>query len=199
MSQHSKHTRAPKFNLPGPTDHEIEPEPEQKQPGTLDDAPARPPAAASVEDDSAAPGESSTPAAGATAPQPPASTGASRAQSARRGKRGKDRSSRLQGLLAEVPYQLTDEYPGKKRKKVWGLICPSLDEDLDEAHDLWNMLNPQWRSTHGGGAPPTKAAFREAVLRLGLKHLNDDEEFADLIPRDQRRTPGRDAELELDE
>lgn len=55
---------------------------------------------------------------------------------------------------------------------------------VDLAAATWAMTHPDWLFAHG--TSPGKAGFREGLIRLGLKHVNDSE-LADLIPTDQRR------------
>ena len=72
-----------------------------------------------------------------------------------------------------------------KVKDVGGMISPSLREVLQRALPQWSADN--WEAlTAQGQTTPTSSGFREALLRLGLKHI-EDPEFISLIPPDGRR------------
>lgn len=59
-----------------------------------------------------------------------------------------------------------------------------IDEISAVQHD-WTAAN-RGRLAERNQPAPTNSGFREALLRLGLKHLNDPE-FIELIPPDARR------------
>lgn len=72
-----------------------------------------------------------------------------------------------------------------KVKDVGGVISPSLREVLQRALPQWSADNWEALTAHGM-TTPTTSGFREALMRLGLKHI-DDPEFISLIPPDGRR------------
>lgn len=70
-------------------------------------------------------------------------------------------------------------------KDPGGVISPSLASELKQAQLQWSAEN--WaRLDSQGLSAPTTSGFREALLRVGLKYI-DDPEFIDLIPPDGRR------------
>lgn len=65
----------------------------------------------------------------------------------------------------------------------------ALIDEIQAMQADWTSAN-RARLSDRGQPPPTNSGFREALLRLGLKHLNDPE-FIDLIPPDARRNQRR--------
>lgn len=63
-------------------------------------------------------------------------------------------------------------------------LTESLVEALALVGASWVRQHPVWVQLHV--APPGLGAFREGLLRLGLKHLNDPE-LLNMIPSDRRR------------
>lgn len=66
--------------------------------------------------------------------------------------------------------------------------CATSAELLDEVSAIlaeWTVANRQ-RLRDRGQPAPTLSGFREGLLRLGLKHINDPE-FVQLLPPDFRR------------
>ena len=78
----------------------------------------------------------------------------------------------------------------ESRVKDWGMVPPSLGSTVSMARIQWAANNPEWCGVNGG--PPTEYGFKEALIRLGLKHLND-AEMATMLPRDMRRRTARGA------
>lgn len=83
--------------------------------------------------------------------------------------------------LPEIDYS---QDPAETRVKDWGMLPPSLMTNIEMARMQWTVFNTEWMRDHG--APPHISGFKEALMRLGLKHINDPE-FASLIPLDRRR------------
>ena len=76
-----------------------------------------------------------------------------------------------------------------KVKDVGGVISPSLRDALQRTLPKWSSEN--WEALAAQGmTTPTSSGFREALMRLGLKHI-DDPEFISLIPPDGRRKSSR--------
>ena len=76
-----------------------------------------------------------------------------------------------------------------KVKDVGGVISPSLRDALQRTLPKWSAEN--WEALAAQGmTTPTSSGFREALMRLGLKHI-DDPEFISLIPPDGRRKSSR--------
>lgn len=95
--------------------------------------------------------------------------------------------------LPEFPYP---QDPTEQRVKDWGMLPPSLMQTIELARMHWTVVNADWMKEHG--APPHLSGFKEALMRLGMKHINDPE-FASLIPLDRRRGRNRQALDELED
>lgn len=83
--------------------------------------------------------------------------------------------------------------PNEHRVKWFPMMSPSLLMNLDMVAAHWTLANPQWIQQNG---TPDRSGIAEALIRLGIKHMRDDLEFADLIPPDRRK---RRRELDADE
>lgn len=64
-----------------------------------------------------------------------------------------------------------------------------LVEEISAVLAEWTVANRQLLRERLQAAP-TPSGFREGLLRLGLKHINDPE-FVELLPPDLRRRPKR--------
>lgn len=89
--------------------------------------------------------------------------------------------------VARVPEASYQQDPAEPRHKDWGAIPSSLAQTIEMTRMQWAVTNTAWFTEHGG--PPHVYGFKEALIRLGLKHINDPE-FAALLPPDKRRTRG---------
>lgn len=77
-----------------------------------------------------------------------------------------------------VPYTLI---PGEKKERdTSSQVSASLVDGMEQARTFW-IADNYTAVKEQLGPSPRSSAFREALLRLGLKHL-DDPEFIDLIP-----------------
>lgn len=86
-----------------------------------------------------------------------------------------------EGPYKGVSYQL-DATSQEPRNKDSGMrMTASFKKTMQSAHRRWMVEHDEDLEY-----PPTFAAFLEGVLRVGLKHLHDDE-FEHLIPPDMRR------------
>lgn len=85
---------------------------------------------------------------------------------------------------ARMPEIAYAQDSSEARVKDWGMLPTSLMQTVEMTRMQWSVLNPEWLMEHG--APPHISGFKEALMRLGLKHINDPE-FAALIPPDRRR------------
>lgn len=80
--------------------------------------------------------------------------------------------------LSALEYRLPEA--DEPSQKVTTYLPVSLVEELDRARALWGAENYA-----AFGSVPNTSAWREALLRVGLKHLND-EEFITLLRPDPR-------------
>lgn len=81
--------------------------------------------------------------------------------------------------LSAINYELTGDEP--KVRDTSSKISSSLPAQIALAQALWTAEN-----IGAFGYSPNESAFREALIRMGLKHLNDPD-FIKLIPADRRR------------
>lgn len=97
------------------------------------------------------------------------------------------------GVIPAAPEAGTDmvvaDYAGPawhpRVKDPTAATSEALIEEIGAAQMDWGSRN-RHRLAERGQPNPTNSGFREALLRLGLKHINDPE-FIDLIPPDARR------------
>lgn len=87
--------------------------------------------------------------------------------------------------LPDFPYP---QDPKEKRVKDWGMLPPSLMQSIEMARMHWTVANTDWMTEHGFS--PHISGFKEALIRLGMKHINDPE-LGELIPPDRRRGANR--------
>lgn len=116
------------------------------------------------------------------------------------------RASAARRARSSAPLSAVPEAPEVRRAKVVALKMDGLEHqlpDFDEPRqrdvttqisnslpEVLELARARWAAENFGayGASPNISQFREALLRIGLKHLNDPE-FIDLIPRDMRTGP----------
>lgn len=116
------------------------------------------------------------------------------------------RASASRRARSSAPLSAVPEAPEVRRAKVVALKMDGLEHqlpDFDEPRqrdvttqissslpEVLELARARWAAENFGayGASPNISQFREALLRIGLKHLNDPE-FIDLIPRDMRTGP----------
>lgn len=72
-----------------------------------------------------------------------------------------------------------------RRRDTAAAVSVELLEELAAISAEWTVCNRRELAARGR-KQPTASAFREGLLRLGLKHINDPE-FVDLIPPDGRQ------------
>lgn len=117
--------------------------------------------------------------------------GRDQAQSAKA--RGADPTPPPAGTAA-VPTEGYEQDPSEPRVKDWGMMPKSLMDHVEMMRMQWTLANMAQVKESG---TPHNSGFREALVRLGLKHINDPE-FASLIPPDRRRGRNR-RDLDSDE
>lgn len=81
------------------------------------------------------------------------------------------------------PLDWADSMEGEREKTTMRL-SESLVAAIGMALMGWAMAHPQWIAA--ARRPPGAVAFREGLLRLGVKHVNDPD-LRRAIPRDRRR------------
>lgn len=124
-------------------------------------------------------GESApAPITGRRAPARPANLAASRPSGAPASSTPRATEVSQQVNHLGVPYTLI---PGEKKERdTSSQVSESLVDGVEQARTFWIAENYHAVKEHLGPSPRS-SAFREALIRLGLKHL-DDPEFIDLIP-----------------
>lgn len=146
----------------------------------MPDAPDRPPAPASVQPFSLKDGfdYGAPPPAEPAEPAPGPST-------AQRVPAEPARPARPAQARKSTPKTPVRAAAGEVRVKDPGVISPSLLVELEDARTDWERAHRAELVRRGIGKP-TASGFREALLRIGLQHL-EDQVFMDLIPPDGRR------------
>lgn len=96
------------------------------------------------------------------------------------------RATPASGEAPGESYQLTQGEP--KVRDMAPKVSLSLPDTIEDARLSW-VADHRAELVQRLGSIPEVGPFREALMRLGLKHLRDDAEFIDLIPKDGRRRP----------
>lgn len=81
------------------------------------------------------------------------------------------------------------------RHKISLVLSAPLLDLLESSRFAWAMRNQEWVMSHGRHLPGT-SAWREALVRIGLKHIDDPDLFR-TIRRDRRRRPTGETSVDL--
>lgn len=92
------------------------------------------------------------------------------------------------GDYAFMPVGEYQQDPTEPRAKDSGMLPPSLLREIEMVRMKWTVHNQAWVDEHG--SMPHVSGFKEALMRMGLKHINDPE-LSTLIPPDRRRGTAR--------
>lgn len=132
------------------------------------------------------PAPATPPAAPAVATPAPRATPAAKAPKAPKPAKAKAKAAPRPAAGPDDDY--TAGLNGPRTKDAAGTISAGLLPVISNALDDWAHAN-RHELRERGLSRPTMSGWREALFRIGLKHL-DDPELIDLIPADLRKSKG---------